>query len=88
MSAESDIRALLDDDTIRIIARLCRTPQSSSQIVKAIFEEKKVYNFEFWAGIVASKLSRMETAKAIVYAQGKWKITELTLNVLAKYYGG
>jgi len=85
---ESEIRSLLRDDVIREIARYCKTPHSSEEIINRIMQKHKSTNRDTYETIVADDLNRMEKAKLITFENGKWKTLEITIRILEKYFGG
>jgi len=88
LSTEGKIRSILIDDTARIIARYCKTPHNSSEIVREVMRQKQDAERSFWERIVSQNLTMMESAAAIIYSAGKWNTTQIALNVLEKFFGG
>jgi hypothetical protein len=86
-SQEPRIRQLMSDDIARFIARYCKTPHSTSEIVKELLKNRQSTQLSLYEGVVANNLIAMENVKAITYSDGKWQTTEITLQVLEKYFG-
>jgi hypothetical protein len=84
---EFEIRRRLADDSTRFIARFCKTPQTTSEIVTQLLRQKAGANRDLYERIVADGLVALESLKAITYTQGKWKTAEIALRVLEKYFG-
>lgn len=85
--ADESIRALLADDVKRIIARFCREPHPSSEIIKHVVSGGRVDDRSYYERIVADGLKDMEKMGAISYGPSGWETTEATVNVLKKYFG-
>lgn len=86
-SQEPRIRQLMSDDNARFIARYCKTPHSTSEIVKELMKHKQATQLSLYERVVANNLVAMENNKAITYSDDKWKTAEITLQVLEKYFG-
>lgn len=82
------MRILLRDENIRDIARYCKEPHTSEEIIKHILSLRDSKNRELYETIVADDLKRMENTGLITFEHGKWKTREIALRVLEKYYGG
>lgn len=87
--SENELVILLRDETVRIIARYCKSePRTSEQIINQVLKERKSTNREFYETIVADNLRKMENAGLIIFENGKWKTLDIANSILEKYYGG
>ena len=81
--SEEEIFSVLSDSQRRYIAEFCTEPHSSDEIWESVRAN--------WSGYpkstLASDLKRLETSKALVFVEEKWKTTEITKKVLKKYFG-
>lgn len=86
---EPKIRELLKDDVARFIARYCKTPHTTSEIVKALvrYRRRRISDINLYEGVVADRLTLMEKMNAVTYTKSKWKTSAITLKILAKYFG-
>jgi len=88
MVSEEDIRYTLHDYSRREIAIFCSTPRSPAEIVthlRGILYPKG--DNRLVLEIVNSDLKELEKKEVIEYIKGKWKTSELAIDVLKKYYG-
>jgi hypothetical protein len=94
LSTEAAIYAALvqNEDTRRIL-EMCKTPKTTEEIKKAVFNYKRYkYSGSYKElndveTLVGQTLAVLELVKAITFQDSKWKTTELALSVLAKYFG-
>jgi len=80
---EEQLRAVLSDAQRRKIAEFCYEPHSSDEIMKGIKTTWGAYSGDQ----LASDLRALETIKAIIYTEDKWKTAEPAKKVLKKYFG-
>lgn len=85
--SESDIKTVLSNDYTRFVARFCKTPRTTGEIVLALLRERASSDRALYERLVADSLTTLENLKAITYAGQKWKTNENALAVLSKYYG-
>lgn len=78
-----DRAEVLDNDSVRYLALLCRTLQTTESLRKnywTFVNQGGGYKFE-------DGLKTLEERDLVIFQNGKWEITQKALDYIAKYHG-
>jgi hypothetical protein len=78
---------ILDDDCVRYVAVLCQTPRTPDYLKQKYEEFRERYGIH--GGYSSDELlKQLEDRGLLVFQNGKWEVTQKTLDYIDKYHGG
>jgi len=87
ITTKEEIRDTLRDEIMRFIARFCKEPKKTSDIIDAIVESKR-YDRNVTERIVSDDLAVLESLNLIEYDKDKWVTKSEAIGILERYFGG
>jgi len=78
---------ILDDDYVRLLAVLCKTPQTTD-FLKLKYREFRYRRVASGGYSFEDCLKELEQGELLTYQDGKWTVTQKALDYIDKYHGG
>jgi len=89
MSSLESLRSMLSNDNSRTIVRYCKEPRGAAEIIQHLAKSSSTsQSKDYWERVVSDLLPNLDKYGALVYASGKWHVTQAGKDVLEKYFGG
>jgi hypothetical protein len=77
---------ILDDDYVRYVAVLCRTPQTTDFLKQKYQEFRERYGIRGGYSF-EDCLKQLENRELLIFQDGKWTVTQKALDYIEKYHG-
>jgi hypothetical protein len=77
---------ILDDDNVRYIAVLCKTPQTP-EFLKQKYQEFRQRHGIRYGYSFKDCVKELEDRELLMFQDGKWTVTQEALDYIVKYHG-